>query len=57
MVTTAGPFIQTLVRICVDPIGPIRNYAMRVFFKWWCNNNVDGNDVKNINKLGQRKSK
>ena len=41
---TVGPLLCTLVRLCVDPIYPSRDVAVRVSFDWRCNDYDDGNE-------------
>ena len=51
--TTSVTLLQTLVRICVDPIDPIFNVTVQVSFYWKCYNDADGNYVNNGNKMGE----
>ena len=38
---TVGPLLRTLVRLCVDPIDPIRDVAIRVLFDFRCDDDAD----------------
>ena len=46
---TVGPLLHTLVRLCVDPIDPSRDVAVRVLFDWRCYDYDDDNDDNNDN--------
>ena len=53
LVPNIGPLLQTLGRICVDPIDTRHDVDVRVSFNWRRNNDDNGDAVKKANNCGE----
>ena len=52
MITTVGPLLWILVRLCVNPINTRRDISVRVFFNYKCDYDTNYDAFGNGYKLG-----